>query len=264
VSGVAVPLSFRGERDVVLIFHGRGGEDRETELTRAAVVAEDRANNVTRPVEVFNWEQWVDPSPDRLFLGATDVGAKLGRALATDGRLRTLHIIGTSAGGFVANSCCKEYVQRRSRSVGGRAAIRLTLCDPFTGSPRPKLGGLDWFLGSDAATIAAGKMAAEFGVQADFAEHYLNTDDIVPSTSTPLANCYVYDVTTSAEKRSFPLPGGGESSDRAKNFILWSLGYHNFPMAYFADHYRTVVDDDGRVRWPTHDEFPRGTVIKVA
>ena len=49
--------------------------------------------------------------------------------------------------------------------MGGRAAIRLTLCDPFTGSPRPKLGGLDWFLGSDAATIAAGKMAAEFGVQ---------------------------------------------------------------------------------------------------
>lgn len=99
VSGVAVPLSFRGERDVVLIFHGRGGEDRETELTRAAVVAEDQANNVTRPVEIFNWERWVDPSPDRLFLGAADVGATLGRALAADGRLRTLHIIGEWARG---------------------------------------------------------------------------------------------------------------------------------------------------------------------
>ena len=99
---------------------------------------------------------------------------------------------------------------------------------------------------------------------ADFAEHYLNTDDLVPSTSTPLANCYVYDVTASAEKRAFPLPGGGESPDRAKNFILWSLGYHNFPMAYFAEHYRTVVDDEGRVQFPSHDDLPRGTVMKVA
>ena len=45
---------------------------------------------------------------------------------------------------------------------------------------------------------------------ADFAEHFLNRDDIVPSTSTPLPLCYCYDVTGAAERASFPLPGGGK------------------------------------------------------
>jgi len=262
VSSVDLPAGVRGQRDVVLIFHGRGGEDRETELTRDTILAEDRANNVTRPVVVYNWERCIDPSPNRLFLGAMDVGSKLGRALSAERQLRSLHIIGTSAGGFVADSCCKEYVERASRRGGPRAKIRLSLCDPFT-QPDAKPGTLDWFLCSDAATIAAGRAAGQFGLQADFAEHYLNADDPVPSTSTPLANCFVYDVTRSSEKRSFPLPGGGESSDRAKNFILWSLGYHNFPMAYFAEHYRTLVDAEGRVRFPSHEELPRGTVVQV-
>mmetsp|Transcript_21576 Transcript_21576/g.46461 ORF Transcript_21576/g.46461 Transcript_21576/m.46461 type:complete len:331 (-) Transcript_21576:185-1177(-) len=261
VRNVKLPRSFHGQRDVVLILHGRGGEDRETEDTRVAVLAQDRANNVTRAVEVYNWEQWIDPSPNRLFLAATDVGTKLGQALASESQLRSVHLIGTSAGGFVADACCKAYVtERRARP---KAKIWLSLCDPFT-NPNPRFGTLDWFLGSDASTLAAGKVAANFGIGADFAEHFLNTDDIVPSTSTPLPNCYVYDVTSSTEKRAFPLPGGGETTDKAKNFILWSLGYHNFPMAYFAVHYRTVRDDEGRVRFPSHDELPRGTVVRVA
>ena len=42
---------------------------------------------------------------------------------------------------------------------------------------------------------------------ADFAEHFLNTDDVVPSTNVPLPYCHVYDVTGCKERKDFPLWG---------------------------------------------------------
>ena len=38
------------------------------------------------------------------------------------------------------------------------------------------------------------------------------------------------------------------------------LGYHNWPMGYMARHYETVLDGDGQVVHPTHDELARGDI----
>ena len=48
-----------------------------------------------------------------------------------------------------------------------------------------------------------------------------------------------------------------------QDFILSSLGYHNWPLGYFARHYETVLDERGRLVLPSHDVLRRGTVVKV-
>ena len=176
-------------------------------------------------------------------------------------------MIGTSAGGFVANQCVSDYVTAR-QNWGTRALVRLSLTDPFTSGPPDAevergLRGLDGFASIDASTIAAARRAKLFGRDADFAEHFLNTDDIVPYTSTPLPLCYCWDVTAAAERAAFPLPGGGRSGDLPKDLLLRALGYHNWPMAYMVRHYETDLDAQGRIRHPSHAQLPRGSVVRV-
>ena len=177
LSAVTLPAALRGQRDIVLIFHGRGGEDRETNDLRSAVLAADAAAGVSRAVLCFNWEQWIEPDPTRLSRVAQEVGARLGRALAAEApKLQSLHVVGTSAGGFVANQCVSDYVE--ARSGARRARVRLSLTDPFTAGPPDDAGGLrglDGFASIDASTIAAARRAALFGRDADFAEHFVNT-----------------------------------------------------------------------------------------
>lgn len=265
LSGVTLPAALRGQRDVVLIFHGRGGEDRETDALRAAVLASDAAAGLARAVLCFNWEQWIDQDPTRLSRVAQDVGARLGRALAAEApQLRSLHVVGTSAGGFVANQCVSDYVEA-SKGLQ-RARVRLSLTDSFTAGPPDSDGplrGLDGFASIDASTIAAARRAELFGRDADFAEHFVNTDDPVPYTSTPLPLCYCYDVTAAAERASFPLPGGGRTGSIPKDLLLRALGYHNWPMAYMAQHFTTELNEKGAVRMPSHDLLPRGAVVQV-
>lgn len=267
VSDVALPSTCKGQENIVLIFHGRGGEDRETDDLRSAMLASDAAVGISREVACFNWEAWIDPDPARLSRAALDVGAKIGRELAAEvPKLRTLHVVGTSAGGFVANQCVSEYRAQVARQGGSRAAVRLSLTDPFTCPPESEKGGargIDGFASLDASTIAAARRASSFGRDADFAEHFVNMDDIVPYTRTPLPLCYCYDVTSAAERKSFPLPGGGRSGDLGRDLLLRALGYHNWPMAYLARHYETVLDANGRVAHPSHDYLPRGSVVKV-
>ena len=57
--------------------------------------------------------------------------------------------------------------------------MRLTLLDPFT-----QRGIFDFGYGNRS-----------FGKSADYTEQYLNTDDPVPSTNSPLKNCVCYDIT---------------------------------------------------------------------
>ena len=107
-----------------------------------------------------------------------------------------------------------------------------------------------------------GRGAQFFGRDADFAEHILNTDDVVPNTDVPLQFCYCLDVTRAVERRTFPDP------DPTGNFVtdalLTALKNHNWPLEYFARHCETRVDGSGRVCHPSHDDFPRGKVVRVA
>ena len=245
ISGVALPASFASAKDATLIFHGSGGPDRETADVVARFRAQDAAAGLSREVHVFNWMPWFTSNTDRLSFVSQSVGASLGRSLAANRDLRSLHIVGTSAGSFAADACCTAYVE----SAGSdRAAVRLTLADPFAAR--------------DGASFAKGRGAQFFGKSADFAEHLLNTDDIVPNTDVPLPLCYCLDVTRSAERRTFPPPD--KTGDLVYDFILKSLGYHSWPMGYLARHYETQLDAQGRVITPSHADRPRGEVLKVA
>ena len=89
--------------------------------------------------------------------------------------------------GRVANELCTACVEKHREQ--GRATVLLSLTDPFTAR---SIGVADpWGM-------------RNFGRDADFAEQYLNTDDIAPSTNEPLPLCYCYDVTTAVSAhRSF-------------------------------------------------------------
>ena len=209
---------------------------------------QDAAAGFKREVIVFNWMPWFTSNTDRLSFQSASVGAALGKMLASNRDMRSLHIVGTSAGSFAADACCSAYVAAAAVASAGysRAAVRLTLADPFAAR--------------DGASFQSGRGAQFFGKDADFAEHYLNTDDIVPNTAVPLPLCYCYDVTGSAERKSFPPPD--KTGDVVYDFILKSLGYHSWPMGYLARHYETRVDG-GTLVWPSHQEKPRGAVEKV-
>jgi hypothetical protein len=239
VSGVALPDGFKGARDVMIIFHGRGGPDRETDDLLARVRSEDAAAGLQRAVVVFDWRPWFGPVPLSSFHGR-QVGRRLGKLLArANPELRSLHVMGTSAGAYPADAMATAYTLA-TREAPERAKVHATFMDPRTDT-----------------------RAFRLGRSADFAEHVLNTDDPVPETDDPLPLCYTLDVTGAAERASFPLPGGGATGSFVTDAYMNFLGYHNWPMGYVARHYKTVLDGNGDVVLPTHEELPRGTVKYV-
>lgn len=238
------------QQHVYLHFHGRGGPDREDADLKARIIAQDKGAGLDRFVHVFVWRQWLEAaSTERISFTGQAIGRKIGQALAARGDLRSLHVSGTSAGGFAANECITAYVEAAGSQ---RATTRLTLCDPFCA--RADEVGSPW---DDGLRTSGAKL---FGRDADFAEHYLNSDDIVPSTNFPLPLCYCYDVTGSAERSAFPPPSTGNVF---QDIGLRLLGYHNWPIGYVARHYETVLDEKGDVVIPSHDQLPRGMVFKV-
>ena len=250
-SGIELPEGCQGAKDVFMIFHGAGGPDRETDDLQERVLAQDKASGFERTVCLFDWQPWFSRGQQRNLNSyhGQAVGRKLGQLLAAQAPdLQTLHIVGTSAGAWPANELCTAYVESTTGQAQ-RATVLLSLTDPFTArSDRPFAD--PWGM-------------RNFGRDADFAEQYLNTDDIAPSTNEPLPLCYCYDVTTAAERASFPLPGGGSTGNALLDAGMMLLGYHNWPMGYLARHYETRLNANGRLIIPTHDELPRGAVNMV-
>ena len=142
-----------------------------------------------------------------------------------------------------------NYVASAGGSAGnGRAGVYLILDDPFAAK--------------EGASFSQGRGAQFFGKSADFAEHILNTDDVVPNTEVPLPLCYCYDVTGAAERKAFPPPD--KTGDFVYDLILGSLKYHQWPMGWLARHYETRLDAKGQLILPSHADKPRGGVEKVA
>ena len=279
VSGVtsALPPGFAKARDVAIIFHGSGGPDRETADVLARFREQDVAAGLRREVIVFNWMPWFTANTDRLSFQSSGVGSEIGRALAANPALRSLHVVGTSAGSFAADACCSGYVASCVAAGGDkqRAAVRLTLADPFAAKEGASFqSGRGAQLFGRCAALPLVRLPREHKVRvptahhasahrdADFAEHYLNTDDIVPNTEAPLPLCACYDVTGCVERKAFPPPE--KTGDFVYDLILKSLGYHSWPMGYVARHYQTTLDAEGKLVLPSHDDTPRGTVVKVA
>merc|ERR1712232_711421 len=106
----------------------------------------------------------------------------------TSQKLENVHSIGISVGSFAANA----FVQTiKSKSLSLSLYARLTLLDPFC------TRGI-WGIGYGYNN---------FGKNIDYVEHYLNTDDPVPSTNEPLnpKYCVVIDVTNDKRRDDFIL-----------------------------------------------------------
>ena len=90
--------------------------------------------------------------------------------------LKRVHLIGISVGAFAADEACAAIKSQ----LGENVTCQLTLLDPF----------------QQRGVIGTGYGNANFGKTADYAIHYLNTDDPVPSTNAPLTKyCVVVDIT---------------------------------------------------------------------
>ena len=125
------------QRDVFLHFHGRGGPDREDADLKQRILDQDRSVGFDRFVHVFVWREWLEAATtERISFTGQAIGRKLGLALAARKELRSLHVCGTSAGGFAANECISAYV---AAAGPDRAKTWLTLCDPFCGTMPPLL-----------------------------------------------------------------------------------------------------------------------------
>jgi len=180
-----------------VVFHGAGGPDPYTDALLVALGERDGGGDGGRVRMV----DWTGDSKDTL-RGST-AGIEIGRRLAerfwgelvadggaagaagagagagggTGGRKR-IHVVGISVGAFAANSFARTI--KLKDGEGAENYVQLTLLDPFT----------------QKAILGIGYGARNFGKDVDYAQQYMNTDDPVPSTNSPLPHCATTDVTS--------------------------------------------------------------------
>lgn len=208
--------------ELVLVLPGAGGPDANSKRIAQAL------SSPSAIVVEYNWQAFCGDTL-RAPYNAQRVGRHLGSVIAQEQRarptLRRVHLVGISVGAFVADAAVTAYTLCVPRE--DRAGIRLTFLDPFTARG---IAGLGW------PETAYG--VSSFGVSADEAVCVLNTDDPVPSTSTPLRHCANYDVTAARSRAAFePLPGDS---------------LHSWPCAWF-----------GLVGGELPTAVPRGAVLQV-
>jgi hypothetical protein len=196
-----------------LVFHGSGGQDQYTDTLM---------KNLQRSLEKSTYSSMIEwSSYSSNILQASFNGQRVGRIAATQllesaRNLKSVHLIGISVGAFAADSASIEVKSLLKES----AFVQLTLLDPFT-----QRGIFDFGYG-----------AREYGKGADYFQQYLNTDDPVPSTNSPLANSVCFDITSiRPEEISFG---------------------HDWPVAYYGRQEKIGIV-------PPSQRLERGTLIKV-
>ena len=185
---------WRGMEEVTLVFHGAGGQDEYTDELMANLRAKC---SKTQHAAMIDWSALSSNILQASFNGQR-VGRETARRLLercnggtaianTDAacRLKAVHLIGISVGAFAANEACAVI---KSSRLGNGITCQLTLLDPF----------------QQRGVIGTGYGNANFGKTADYAIHFLNTDDPVPSTNAPLTkHCSVVDITNLRPEKLF-------------------------------------------------------------
>ena len=255
-SAAILPPGCAAAKNVFLVFHGRGGPDRETDDLLARVRAQDAAAKFERTVALVDWRPYFESDAARISFAGQAVGRKLGRALFAEAPgLRTLHVVGTSAGAWPANEVCTAYVEAAAAAATkSRAAVILSLTDPFT-QRADEVGATrqdGWVWHAKLRQIGRLRRALpECGrhrsVHVGAAAKLL----LLRRDARGRAR-----VVSAPGRREDGQPGEGRGND--------ALGYHNWPMGYMARHYTTTVDARGELVVPTHADRPRGGVEIVA
>ena len=193
-----IPFPTPFKQDSLLIaFPGSGGPDIYTDLIIKSVQDQDKALGINRFAYAYDWLKWRGNFL-RAAYDSESVGKQIGSQLAdlSDSKksLKSLHIIGISVGAFAANACCHTYKAECIKKGKNPTYVRLTLLDPFIskGIFRNSYG------------------LQNFGISADYCESYLNSDDAVPFTNSPLPYGVTYDITNTKARNDF-VPAGKNS-----------------------------------------------------
>ena len=180
VMPIALANSTKGQ--VHVLFHGFGGQDANTDRIVNNLNVDSCKDEIALSYD------WIKYRGNILRAAANgmSVGRKLGRQLAEETEISSLHCIGISVGSFAADACVSEFNKRRKKPT------RLTLLCPFQ---QRGLFGVNY-----------GKN--NFGKRADLCEQYYISDDPVPGCSKPLVHAHAIDITNVPERKQFlPLPG---------------------------------------------------------
>lgn len=187
----------RGTRSAVLLFHGSDGRDEPALISLEQRMRELAGGSPPPAVVRYIWSPWSD-ARFRAGANGAHLGQVLGAELAGLPELRSIHLVGHSAGAYPLEPLCEALRAGTDRAV----RIEMTYLDPIG------------FRG----VVDTGWGARSFGACADYAEAFINTDDPVPATNAPLARAWNVDVTDVAS----PLrtPGDG----------------HRWPVRFYRDH----------------------------
>ena len=176
-----------------IVFHGSGGQDQYTDALMKKL--EDSATSKSTHSSMVEWSRFSTNIFQASF-NAQRIGKLVASQLVEKApKLKTIHFIGISVGSFAADAATTE-MRAKTGSISA-PYIQLTLLDPFT-----QRGIFDFGYGNRS-----------FGKSADYTEQYLNTDDPVPSTNSPLQYCGCYDITKLRPEEIFG---------------------HDWPVAYYA------------------------------
>jgi len=233
--------------NLILIFPGAGGPDQFTDelettlnsyLNEKTSVSTSLMNLFSKTakettVKTLDWQEFRGSLLTAAYDGEA-FGEEVGEILWGESmEYNSIHCIGISVGAFAANACVSTLSKKRSEkgSRSEQTYLRLTLLDPFTSRG---VGG-------------SGYGDKYFGLEADYAEQYLNTDDPVPSTNEPLSLCTTYDVTGAQERNDFELPE--------------NESMHCWPLVYFARY--GYKDSAGKILAHEKDGMPSRSSVLV-
>jgi hypothetical protein len=249
---------------ITIVFHGAGGQDGYTDELMTRLRDYDNINNnrtigssitttgTATPKElpfsqryssyIVDWSAY----STNLFQASYN-GEKIGRDLAQrllqqQPHLRTVHLIGISVGSFAANAAAMKIKQVTTTTTTNGGNNRITTTNP----PFVQLTLLDPF--TQRGILGFGYGNRNFGKFADYTEQYLNTDDPVPSTNTPLDYAVCYDVT---------------------NLRPDTIFGHDWPLVYYARSKtvgqikNNVWDNDSVEGQPQPQQRKAGSVIKL-
>lgn len=215
--------------EVTLVFHGAAGQDQYTDELMTNLRA--KCAGKTQYAAMIDWSALSSNILQASFNGQR-VGRETARRLlercndstANARHLKAVHLIGISVGAFAADEACATIKSQLGVSI----TCQLTLLDPF----------------QQRGVIGTGYGNANFGESADYAVHYLNTDDPVPSTNEPLTQyCGVVDITKLRPESIFG---------------------HDWPVVYYGgiEKRRNGAGDGGVFGIvPENDRLAPGTVI---
>ncbi len=159
-------------KELIVLVHGKG----DTADSWAIKFADElNAEHLTSDQQILALD-WREYSKDmfRCSLNGRRTGHNLAGKILANSDIRSLHLIGHSAGSFVVYGMCEEI-----KKNGNQMKVHTTYLDPVS-----IYGGIDWQFGS-----------RNFGSCADISDAYIDTEDEVPGSNKPLKHPHTFDVT---------------------------------------------------------------------